>query len=298
MASIAFKYWRREFQQHGLGPIQDLQVWTDLDNSGDGMPTGWPCKDTTTRLSSYLNRNHCFGRLSDEPVYREARGGYSPTLVLKVQMVPPHAEESVVLSRLDVLKQMFEALVNRLLACNYKTHIGLITFSSEASLTMPISNVVENFWRATSGMDASGDTALFDALALACDQLNESAVKYPDAKKRVICISDGADTNSTSHTAENVAWTMLQGNIAMDSICLGSDNDGKLHAISHTPVLLQVAADFPRQRPCNMRARAFPDPHRPPYSQFYSLFVNFAPSFQGSLPVHVSLHCAHPGNRI
>lgn len=234
MASIYYKYWRCEFKRLGNLVVRDLQAWTDMQEAGDGTSAGWPCQDSTARLSSFLNRNHCFGNLANEGVYREPQREYCPTLVLKVQMSSPYRKDKrVVLSRLDVLKQMFEALINRLLAYNYKTHVGLVTVASEASLKMPVSHVIENFRRATNGMAASGDTALFDALALACDQLNQYASAYPNAKKRIICISDGEDTKSTSHTAEGVTWNMLQHNIALDSICRGEETGGELHAISH-----------------------------------------------------------------
>lgn len=224
MASIFYKYWRCEFKRLGNSVVRDLQAWTDMQEACDGTSAGWPCEGSTARLSSFPNRNHCFGSLANEGVYRESQRQYCPTLVLKVQMLPPYRKDKrVVLGRLEVLIQMFEALINRLLAYNYKTHVGLVTFASEASLKMPVSHVIENFRRADNGMVASGDTALFDALALACDQLNQYASAYPVVKKRVICVSDGEDTKSTSHTAEGVAWTMLQQNIALDSICLGEE---------------------------------------------------------------------------
>lgn len=127
---------------------------------------------------------------------------------------------------------MFEALINKILAFNYKTHVGLVTFSSEASVAMPISHVLENFRRATNKMEASGDTAFFDALALAEDQVIEYSARYPNAKKRVICISDGVDTKSILHTAEGVAFGMLSKDVALDSICLGPATNNQLLAIS------------------------------------------------------------------
>lgn len=153
-----------------------------------------------------MNRNHCSGHLGTENVFLDPHGEFCQALVLKVQLNQPWKEpKSSVLSRLDVLKQMFEALINRLLAYNYKTHVGLVTISSEATLKMPISHVIENFRRATNSITARGDTTLFDALALARDQLNAHGADYPDTKKRIICISDGVDTKSASNTAEGVA---------------------------------------------------------------------------------------------
>ena len=130
---------------------------------------------------------------------------------------------------------MFEALVNKILAYGYnKTHIGLITLSSKATVAMPISHVVENFRRATNDMEAKGNTALFDALALADDQVSEYGAQYASAKKRIICISDGVDTKSSSNTAEGVAYKLFHSDVALDSICLGDEENTMLWAISDT----------------------------------------------------------------
>ena len=82
-------------------------------------------------------------------------------------------------------------------------------------------------------MDAEGDTALWDALALAKDQLVEYGKKYPEAKKRIICISDGCDTKSTSNTPQEMCWRLRQAGIAVDSVSLGKENNTDLRAISH-----------------------------------------------------------------
>jgi ubiquitin-protein ligase len=207
-----------------------------MQSSGDGLAVGYPHPDSTERLNTYLNRGHCFGHLGQENVYTDTQGSRDQKLVLKVQLLPPHnkAKENV-LSRLDVLKQMFEALINKILAYGYnKTHIGLITFSTKATVAMPISHVVENFRRATNDMQGKGDTALFDALALAQDQVSEYGARYPNAKKRIICISDGADTKSNLNTAEGVAWKLFHHDVALDSICLGDEENTMLWAISDT----------------------------------------------------------------
>ena len=51
-------------------------------------------------------------------------------------------------------------------------------------------------------MRSEGDTALWDALALANDQLSDYARQFPNAKKRIICISDGEDTKSKQRSCD------------------------------------------------------------------------------------------------
>lgn len=98
---------------------------------------------------------------------------------------------------------------------------------------MGISHVVENFRRSVSTMTNDGDTALWDALALGMDQVNEYGRRYPQAKKRIICISDGLDNNSMSNTAADVCWRLHQANIVVDSVMLGSNGNGDLRTLSY-----------------------------------------------------------------
>src|ERR1700761_8761300 len=108
-----------------------------------------------------------------------------------------------------------------MLAYNYKTHVGLVPFASTPKVTMGVSHVLENFRRATNDMRAKGDTALWDALAIAKDQLIEYGKKYPAAKKRIICISDGEDTKSATNKPDEICWRLREVEIAVDTISLG-----------------------------------------------------------------------------
>ncbi|CAK3843880.1 bifunctional E2 E3 enzyme [Lecanosticta acicola] len=242
LRSILWKYWRSTFANDGMPVIEEHAVWTHMENNGDGLLSGWS-NSCTDGLSQFLNRTACFGKLSPEPAYKEEQNDFSALaeatqpLVLKVYIHPPiesiERRDKMKFSRLDVLKQMFEALINRLLAYGFKSHVGLITFDTKARVAMSITHVLENLRRATVDMQADGDTALWDALALCQDQLKEYGLKYPNAKRRMIVISDGDDTKSTSNTAHGIAWKLKQDGIAVDSVLLGDDGNEELMALSH-----------------------------------------------------------------
>ena len=57
------------------------------------------------------------------------------------------------------------------------------------------------------------------------DQLQQYASKYPKAKLRIICISDGED-NRSSRLVHDLTSQLAGHNIVVDSFCLG-----KLHHI-------------------------------------------------------------------
>jgi Mg-chelatase subunit ChlD len=70
------------------------------------------------------------------------------------------------------------------------------------NLSQGITHAVENFRHRVNGMRSEGHTALWDALALANDQLSDYARQFPNAKKRIICISDGEDTKSNQRSCD------------------------------------------------------------------------------------------------
>lgn len=239
MAFVLWKYQRYMFSSKGFISPTRKQVWASMSNSGDGLMRGNPTNNNEM-LATYLNRKYCFGHLGEEKVYQENERGHplssrGQPLVLKVLINPPrksHSENSQ-LTHLGVLKQMFEALINKMLAYNYNTHCGLVSFASSPKLAMKISHVMENFRQAMQGMSAEGDTALWDAIALAKDQLVEYGKKYPEAKKRIIVIGDGADTSSTTNKPDEICWRLREAKVAVDSIALGSEDNADLRTVSH-----------------------------------------------------------------
>jgi len=195
------------------------------------------------QLFVYFTREHAVGQLVNEPVFaeendQEQRSGFHhglQPLVLKVYLTRPPAhpkQKHKTLTRIGVLKQMFDAYVNRLLAYGYQTHLGLVTFRSTASLTQEITHATENFRHQLNSIRASGDTALWDAIALSCDTLMQYSTKYPDAKLRIICISDGADTKSKQQV-HDVALGLIRDRVVVDSFCLGDIDNLDLQALSY-----------------------------------------------------------------
>lgn len=194
----------------------------------------------------YLTPYHATGVLQAEPIHSplsespsedssesDEEGGTPKVLVLKVKIsaAAVYQKSSRGLSRLEVLKQMFEAMVNRMIAYSYKTHIGLITFNSTATVSQSITHVIENFRRSIESMNAQGDTALWDGLKLAQTQIMKYAEKYPKAQRRIICLSDGNDNKSTAWPAD-LCWQLRASKILVDSVCIGDDDNKDLKALS------------------------------------------------------------------
>ena len=114
MTSVLWKYWRYKLRNNRHVELSPKQVWVNMSNCGDGLLRGNPLANTEM-LAQYFIRGSCFGHLGEEPVYREDRVSRAfdtrdQPLVLKVQVLPPSkpARERNRLTRMDVLKQMFE----------------------------------------------------------------------------------------------------------------------------------------------------------------------------------------------
>jgi hypothetical protein len=152
LASAVFRYYRQKFTERSTAPVNDPFIfWTRLKFVGDNHLRGNAINRHWDPISRYFNRKDSTGKLAIEPCIdrltedgedsgeesEDKMVGGSHPYVLKLCLgAPPTATatRNNTLSRLDVLKQMFDAYINRLLAYNFQTHVGLITFSTRASV--------------------------------------------------------------------------------------------------------------------------------------------------------------------
>lgn len=242
LASVAFRYLRDTFSRdYFSSDILPFIFWYNMDNIGDGH---WRGRHTGNwgALSKLFNQQNATGSVHAESMFdepdtlgdRNSRPGRDP-LVLKLYLgstPDSRAEQHKPLSRLDVLKQIFDAFLNRLLAYGFQTHVGLVTFGTTASVSQSITHAVENFRYRLNNMVAQGDTAIWDSIALASDQLQQYAAKYPKAKLRIICISDGEDNKST-RLVHDLASELAHAKIVVDSFCIGDANNTALRTLSY-----------------------------------------------------------------
>jgi uncharacterized protein YegL len=243
LASAVFRYYRQKFTLRPSTSVEKLSTfWTKLYHTGDNHRTGTTIEAHWEPISQYFNRGYCTGTLmtescvdNEDPDEADAPINTNQPLVFKLRLgKPPRCQKTQnnTLSRLDVLKQKFDAYINRLLAYNFQTHIGLLTFSNKPSVSQRITHAIENFRHKLNNMVASGDTSVWDSIALAQDQLQQYAKQYPNAKLRIIRISDGEDNKSTNRPAD-LAMRLSYKRIVVDSFCLGSAQNKDLKTFSY-----------------------------------------------------------------
>lgn len=264
IASVLFRQWRYDQKTRYRGSKLDKTVWSDLRDGGDGICLG----STHAHWASLSNVVADLPRVrirEDEPLYESlkdlakkkdsdslidlldasnessaSRDQYGRHRILKIRLydyVDPKSSDKAkatkqkILSRMSVTKQVFSAFINRLIAYNFPTNVGLVTFGTTARVSQNVTDVIENFRQAVEKMEPEGDTALWDALGLAADHLVDVAKRFPNIKKRIICLSDGDDTSSIKDV-QNVVQMLMRHDIVVDSVCIGDEDNSALRAVS------------------------------------------------------------------
>jgi hypothetical protein len=133
LESTVFRYYRERFMQKSTWHVEEPFVfWTGLRDTGDNHVVGNMVEDHWGPIARYFNRTNSTGKLTKESVVDKLNNDDgsddidhddtildNSTLVFKLALGrPPSSSKSKnrdTLSRLDVLKQMFDAYINRLL---------------------------------------------------------------------------------------------------------------------------------------------------------------------------------------
>ena len=137
--------------------------------------------------------------------------------------------------QLQVAVHIFDAFINRLIDFDYPSHVGLITFASAVKEQWRISDNIYRLREALHGIRDSDFTNLWDALELASKNLSAYAEKHPNARKRILVLSDGEDNSGKS--AFQTCQTLQRAKIIVDSFVIGGSYNMELKAISHAYVL-------------------------------------------------------------
>lgn len=253
VASILFRYWTLTAGSKAGNAPHAFQVWASNTYGGDGRFFGNP-KCPWETLANLLSRYTTDGTTAEkDPLYdKEGVDESMPSQVgqgveakkvkvLKLLLLRKNPTNSSkrksihagrTLTRMDVVKQVFDNYINRTLAYDFTNHIGLITFATRPSIKQPISGAVEDLRNALNAIEYGGDTAMWDALNLASECIQTYSAQFPEAKKRILCLSDGVDTNSTTQN-----WLLCkrfqESSIVVDSISIGDENNQNLRALSY-----------------------------------------------------------------
>jgi len=100
------------------------------------------------------------------------------------------------------LAQLKQSLINSLQYINSKNYIGLVSYSSDVTINLPIDqfnlNQKSYFNGAVQSLTAGGNTSTFDAIIVAADMLVKKQQEVPDSKLMMFVLSDGETNNGYS----------------------------------------------------------------------------------------------------
>lgn len=129
--------------------------------------------------------------LQAQKLWKENKNGDKPIVAVFVADISGSMEG-------EPLNELKKSLLNGSRYIGEENSIGLVTYSNDVNINLPIERFDLNqrslFTGAVQDMDASGGTATFDAIAVAVQMLLDEKEKNPDAKLMLFVLSDG-ETN-------------------------------------------------------------------------------------------------------
>lgn len=129
--------------------------------------------------------------LQAQKLWKENKNGDKPIVAVFVADVSGSMEG-------EPLNELKKSLLNGSRYIGEENSIGLVTYSNDVNINLPIEKFDLNqrslFTGAVQDMDASGGTATFDAIAVAVQMLLDEKEKNQDAKLMLFVLSDG-ETN-------------------------------------------------------------------------------------------------------
>ncbi|GIV53476.1 MAG: VWA domain-containing protein [Candidatus Kapaibacterium sp.] len=145
--------------------------------------------------------------------------------------------------KLTMVKAGIETFLMRILP---EDRLGLITFDSTARLVVPMAPLSDNriaLQDAVQAMRASGRTALFDALVLGKQVLDQLPPAGDDRIRAIVLLSDGAD-NASQASLDQIRTLFDESGISIFPVAYGSDAERQvLDAIAEFSRTIVVVGD-------------------------------------------------------
>jgi ubiquitin-protein ligase len=127
-------------------------------------------------------------------------------------------------SRCEIAKKFLAAFRDRSYAYRLASAYGLIRFGDDVKVECPLSFSADDFEAAIGRIVAKGATHLWDALDIACNNLAGYRANHPNARLRILVISDGEDsTNPLPGPA--LITKLLRERVAVDGVMVSTADE-------------------------------------------------------------------------
>lgn len=144
----------------------------------------------------------------------------------------------------EPLNSLKTSLINGMQYINTTNYVGLVSYSDEVVINVPVGEFNLNhqsaFKGAVESLSASGGTATFDGIIVAADMLIKAKEQYPDAKMMMFVLSDG-ETNR-GYSLKDIEEAMDALNIPIYTIGYNADIPA-LESISSINEAANINAD-------------------------------------------------------
>lgn len=125
----------------------------------------------------------------------------------------------------EPLNSLKTSLINGMQYINTTNYVGLVSYSDEVVINVPVGqfnlNQQSAFKGAVESLSAAGGTATFDGIIVAADMLIKAKEEYPDAKLMMFVLSDG-ETNR-GYSLKDIEESMDALNIPIYTIGYNAD---------------------------------------------------------------------------
>lgn len=176
--------------------------------------------------------------LQAQKLWKENKNGDKPIVAVFVADVSGSMEG-------EPLNELKKSLLNGSRYIGEENSIGLVTYSNDVNINLPIERFDLNqrslFTGAVQDMDASGGTATFDAIAVAVQMLLDEKEKNPDAKLMLFVLSDG-ETN-IGHSLDDLREILESVKIPVHTIGYNANIEA-LENISRINEATSINADY------------------------------------------------------
>jgi Ca-activated chloride channel family protein len=146
----------------------------------------------------------------------------------------------------EPMAQLKNSLSNGLSYINDNNYIGLVSYSTQVNVELPIAQLDMNqrsyFQGAIDNMTANGNTYTYEALVVATKMIEDAKKDHPDAKCMIILLSDGYANGG--YDLSDIQGAIQTSSIPVYTIGYGEDADkSALSSISNINEAASINAD-------------------------------------------------------
>ena len=127
----------------------------------------------------------------------------------------------------DPIIQLKESLSNGMQYINENNYVGLVSYSDDVNIEVPIAKFDMNqkayFQGGINSLTANGSTASYDAVVVAMDMIEKAKADKPDAKAMIFLLSDGYQ--NVGYNLNTIKPALKESNIPVYTISYTSDAD-------------------------------------------------------------------------